>query len=113
EWMWDTVVQDINGKDRMESLALQNVKTGQVSDTKFDALFLAIGHTPNTELFRGQIELDANGYIVLKEHTMTSVEGVFSGGDVDDHRYRQAVTAAGEGCRAAIDAERWLEGEGK
>jgi thioredoxin reductase (NADPH) len=89
------------------------VKSGAVKEQAFDALFLAIGHTPNTELFRGQIELDANGYIVHKEHSMTSVAGVFSAGDVDDHRYRQAVTAAGEGCRAAIDCERWLEGEGK
>ena len=84
-------------------------QTGETSEMKADGLFLAIGHTPNTELFVDQLELDDVGYIVQSgPGTMTSVEGVFAAGDVADHTYRQAVTAAGSGCMAAIDAERWL-----
>jgi thioredoxin reductase (NADPH) len=77
-----------------------------------DGLFIAIGHTPNTEAFRDWLEVDAKGYLEVRDQTGTKVEGVFVAGDVHDHRYRQAVTAAGDGCRAAIDAERWLESVG-
>jgi len=108
---WDTVVEEVvgNPKDGMTSLKVRNVKTDEVSEHLFTGLFIAIGHTPNTSLFKDQLELDENGYIqVTPGTTYTSVEGVFASGDVQDHVYRQAVTAAGTGCMAAIDAERWL-----
>jgi len=108
---WDTVVEEVvgNHKDGMTSLLVRNVKTDEVSEHPLTGLFIAIGHTPNTSLFKDQLELDENGYIqVTPGTTCTSVEGVFASGDVQDHIYRQAVTAAGTGCMAAIDAERWL-----
>ena len=108
---WDTVVEEVigNPKDGMTSLKVRNVKNNEVSEHPFTGLFIAIGHTPNTSLLKDQLELDENGYIrVTPGTTYTSVEGVFASGDVQDHVYRQAVTAAGTGCMAAIDAERWL-----
>jgi thioredoxin reductase (NADPH) len=108
--LWNTVVDDVLGDGSVTGLRLRNVATGAARDFRVDGLFVAIGHHPNTEVFRGQIELDAAGYIVLKRHTMTSVEGVFAAGDVHDARYRQAVTAAGWGCMAAMDVEKYLEG---
>lgn len=109
----DTVVVDVLGKDSVEGLRLRNVKSGEESELAVDGLFVAIGHDPATALFKGSVEMDEGGYILQKEHTMTSVPGVFAAGDVADRRYRQAVTAAGDGCRAAIDAERWLAGQGE
>jgi len=110
-FLWDTVVDEVGGSDgAVTGLKLKNVKTGEASDFKTDGLFIAIGHDPNTQLFKGQLELDDNGYIVAQHpRTQTSVSGVFACGDVVDHIYRQAVTAAGTGCAAAIDAERYLE----
>ena len=110
-FFWDTVVEEVvgNPKDGMTSLKVRNVKTDEVSEHPFTGLFIAIGHTPNTSLFKDQLELDENSYIqVTPGTTYTSVKGVFASGDVQDHVYRQAVTAAGTGCMAAIDAERWI-----
>lgn len=106
---WDTVVEDILGDDHVTGARLKNVKTGTTEARQIDGVFVAIGHEPNTKVFRGQVDLDAHGYVVLHDHSSTSVEGVFAAGDVHDARYRQAVTAAAAGCRAAMDAERWLE----
>ncbi len=109
EVIWDTTVQEVLGDKEVTGLRLENVKTGEETEFAVDGLFLAIGHTPNTSVFGDQLDLDDAGYIVVHEGTRTSVEGVFAAGDVVDHTYRQAVTAAGMGCQAAIDAERWLD----
>jgi len=112
EYVWDTVVEEILGGDKVTGLKLKNVKTGKISDFAATGLFVAIGHQPNTALFRGQLEMDEVGYLKVKPFsTRTSVDGVFAAGDVADSRYRQAVTAAGTGCMAALDAERFLESE--
>ena len=108
-FIWNSVVVDVLGDRQVEGVRLRNVKTGEETDLPVDGLFIAIGHRPNTELFKGQIELDDTGYIILKGGSMTSVAGVFAAGDVHDTRYRQAITAAGCGCRAALDAEKFLE----
>ena len=110
EVLWNTVVDDVLGNGSVTGLRLHDVTTGEAREFRVDGLFVAIGHTPNTELFRGQIALDEKGYVVLKRHTMTSVPGVFAAGDVHDARYRQAVTAAAWGCMAAMDVEKYLEG---
>jgi thioredoxin reductase (NADPH) len=109
----DTVAEDVLGENSVEGVRVRNIKTGEERDLAVDGFFAAIGHEPATSLFKGQVEMDVGGYIIQREHTMTSVPGVFSAGDVSDKRYRQAVTAAGDGCRAAIDAERWLEEQGE
>ena len=112
--IWDSVVDEIAGEDAVTGVKLRNVETGAVSDLRTDGVFMAIGHTPNTSLFEGQLELDETGYVVVTEpRTSTSVPGVFAAGDVTDRIYRQAVTAAGQGCKAAIDAERFLEEHGE
>jgi len=108
---WDSVVEEVMGNptDGMTSLKVRNVKTEKVTEHPLTGLFVAIGHTPNTGLFKDKLDLNENGYVqVTLGSTYTSVEGVFASGDVQDHVYRQAVTAAGTGCMAAIDAERWL-----
>jgi len=108
-FVWDSVVTDILGDTKVEGVALKNVVTGEESTLPAAAVFVAIGHTPTTELFIGQLELDENGYLLTHNGTATNVAGVFGCGDVVDHTYRQAITASGMGCMAAIDAERWLE----
>jgi len=111
--IWDSAVTEILDvqQDKVTGVKLKNLKTGAESILKCAGVFIAIGHTPNTDIFKGQIEMDANGFIVPKEGTMTSVPGVFVAGDCADHVYRQAITAAGMGCAAAIDAERYLAAE--
>ncbi len=114
---WNSVVEEVlgtheNGKKKMTGLKLKNVKTGEVKEVKADGLFLAIGHKPNTEIFKGILDMYENGYLKVQQgSTKTNIEGVFAAGDVADSIYRQAITAAGSGCMAAIDAERWLEGQ--
>jgi len=108
-FVWDSVVEEILGKNKVEGVCIKNVKTGEKSEIATDAVFVAIGHEPNTDIFKGQIELDSYGYIVAKDETKTSVEGVFVAGDVQDYRYRQAITAAGSGCKAALDAVKYIE----
>ena len=109
EIIWDTVFEDAIGENFVTGARVQNVKSKEVKDISVSGIFYAIGHTPNTQMFENQLDLDATGYIKVKAGTQeTSVEGVFAAGDVHDHKYRQAVTAAGTGCAAALEAERWL-----
>jgi thioredoxin reductase (NADPH) len=113
-FIWDSVVDEVYGDSKaggVTGIRLRNVKSGETRDFKTDGLFIAIGHEPNTKLFVGQLDLDPAGYIVTHDGTKTNVPGVFACGDVQDHVYRQAVTAAGTGCMAAIDAERFLESQ--
>ena len=110
-FIMDSVVEEILGGERgtVTGVKIRNGKTQQVQEKKCDGVFIAIGHSPNTQLFAGQLELDERGYIVTRNGTSTSIPGVFAAGDVQDHVYRQAITAAGTGCMAAMDAERYLE----
>jgi len=118
EFLWNSIVVDVAGTEKagirkMTHLVVENVKTGVRSDFPVGGLFLGIGHRPNTELFKGILDTDENGYIIPKgRSSYTNIEGVFACGDVQDHVYRQAITAAGSGCAAAIDAERWLSAQG-
>jgi thioredoxin reductase (NADPH) len=113
-FIWDSIVDKVYGDPKaggVTGVRLKNVKTGETQDFKTDGLFIAIGHEPNTKLFVGQLDLDPAGYILTHDGTKTNVPGVFACGDVQDHVYRQAVTAAGTGCMASIDGERFLEGQ--
>ena len=105
---WNSTVLDIKGDQKVQQVILKDTKTGDESSINLAGVFVAIGHEPNTSLFKDQLDLDENGYIILNKNTQTSVNGVFSAGDVHDHRYRQAVTAAGYGCMAAIDVDKYL-----
>jgi thioredoxin reductase (NADPH) len=113
DFVWNVRVAELRGHERLEGVALEDTVTGERSDLALGGLFVAIGHRPNTDLFAGVLDRDENGYLVTRPgSTATNVDGVFAAGDVQDHTYRQAVTAAGTGCMAAIDAERWLEATG-
>jgi thioredoxin reductase (NADPH) len=101
-------VTRIGGNKKIESIDIKDLTTGKIQNLSVGGLFVAIGHEPNTSIFKDQLELDDKGYVVIKDSTRTSVEGVFAAGDVHDYRYRQAVTAAGFGCMAALDVEKWL-----
>ncbi|MGC1134540.1 MAG: thioredoxin-disulfide reductase [Nitrososphaeraceae archaeon] len=108
DFVWDHVVSDISGNRKISSISVRNLRTGEERKISVGGLFVAIGHEPNTSIFRGQLQLDDKGYIALTKNTKTSVEGVFAAGDVHDYRYRQAITAGGFGCMAALDVEKWL-----
>ena len=114
DFIWNSVVEAIEGEDKVTGVRLRNLVSGERRTLTTVGIFVAIGHQPNTEIFRGQLDLDALGYVCMPDPatTYTNIPGVFAAGDVRDHRYRQAVTAAGDGCKAAIDAERWLEEQG-
>ncbi len=107
--MWNSAVEDILGDDRVKGVRLKNVQTATAMEVPCDGVFLAIGHKPNTDVFKGKIALDVNGYVIVEQGTKTSVEGVFAAGDNQDGRYKQAVTSAGAGCKAALDAEKFLQ----
>ncbi|MCW8802136.1 MAG: thioredoxin-disulfide reductase [Candidatus Bathyarchaeota archaeon] len=107
-FVWNSTVTEVLGENRVEGVKLKNVESGEKSTLACDAVFLAIGYKPNTEIFKGQIEMDETGYINVHDETKTNIEGVFVAGDVADYRYRQAIAAAGSGCKAGIDAEKYL-----
>ncbi|MCB0361332.1 MAG: thioredoxin-disulfide reductase [Bdellovibrionales bacterium] len=112
EVLWNTELKEIRGDQTVSSIRILNTQSNEIQELPMDGVFLAIGHKPNTGIFEGQLEMNETGYLVTKDKTTyTSVEGVFACGDVQDHVYRQAITAAGTGCMAAIDCERWLESQ--
>lgn len=108
-FVWNSIVEDILGEDRVVGANLRNLQSGEVTTLSTDAVFIAIGHKPNTDVFIGQVDMDDKGYIIAYERTKTSIEGVFVAGDCQDYRYKQAITASGEGCKAALDAEKYLQ----
>lgn len=107
--IWNSIVKEILGKEKVEGVKLNKISLNEEFNLSCDAVFLAIGHKPNTEIFKDQIDLDEYGYVVAKDQTKTSVDGIFVAGDAQDYLYRQAITAAGSGCKAAIDADRYLQ----
>lgn len=109
DFLFDSTIEEYLGDSKLTAVRIKNSKSGQLQELPIDGVFVAIGHKPNTDFLKGQLELDDKGYIVVKNQTQTSVKGVFAAGDISDHRYRQGVTAAGVGCMAALDAEEFLE----
>lgn len=109
KFIWNSVIEEVLGENKVEGVTIKNLKTSKITNMKIDGLFVAVGHKPNTQFLKGQIDLDKKGYVVIIDNTKTSIPGVFAGGDVHDWRYQQAVTAAGAGCMAAMDAQDWLE----
>ncbi len=109
KFVWNSVIKEIKGDGKVSSVVIQNLKDDEEVEVKCGGIFIAIGHEPNTSIFKGQLELDEQGYVKVRDHTKTNVEGIFAAGDVHDSRYRQAVTAAGLGCMAALDAEKYLQ----
>jgi thioredoxin reductase (NADPH) len=107
-FQWNSAVEEVVGDTAVEAVVVKDVNTGELTRLEVTGLFVAIGHTPNTGLFEGQLDMEASGYLVTGPGTATNIEGVFACGDVQDHTYRQAITAAGTGCAAALDAERYL-----
>jgi thioredoxin reductase (NADPH) len=108
EFIWNSTVVDIKGDGKISSIITKNNKTGVETKLNVGGLFVAIGHEPNTSIFKGQIDMDDRGYVIVKNYTKTNIDGVFASGDVHDYKYRQAITAAGFGCMAALDIEKWL-----
>ncbi len=108
DFIWDTVVTEVNGNGAVESLQLKNVKTGEVSTLETEGVFIYIGHYPNSQLFKDKLEMDDHGYLLTDRHTRTSVPGVFAAGEIADPVFRQVVTSAGEGCKAALEVEKYL-----
>jgi thioredoxin reductase (NADPH) len=113
KFSWNSVVTDVLGNGKVEGIAIKDVRTGQESSLQVDGVFIAIGYEPNTKVFRGQLDLEADGYVKVNHETGTSVPGVFAAGDVRDHKYRQAVTAAADGCKAVLDADRFIRENAK
>jgi thioredoxin reductase (NADPH) len=114
EFLWDSLIVDILGDTKVSGIKVQHTKTGEITELPVTGLFVAIGHEPNSGLLKGQLDLEENGYVrTIGKSSQTSVDGVFACGDVQDDHYRQAVTSAGSGCMAAIDAEHWLEDHGQ
>ncbi len=109
EILWDSIIMDVLGESNVTGVKLKNVKTEEIHDLPLTGLFMGIGHRPNTDIFQGQIDMDDTGYILTHNNVLTSMEGVYACGDVQDNRYRQAVTAAGSGCMAALEVEKYLE----
>ncbi len=112
EFIWDTVLTEVKGDDLVHSIELKNVKTGETSTLKTDGVFVAIGHIPNSKLFKGQLDIDDQGFLITDKYLYTNIEGVWAAGEITDSFFRQAITSAGFGCMAALDAEKYLEALG-
>jgi thioredoxin reductase (NADPH) len=108
EFVWDTVVEAINGENSVESLRIKNVKTGQASDLAVGGIFVYVGHQPNSEIFKGKLDMDDEGYLIADRRTHSNIDGIFIAGEAQDNYFRQAITTAGDGCKAAMEAEKFV-----